>query len=421
MLFQLLSIYFRGYLNYVINFTSHESLAFKKLIATSFEIRQNDRYKIKTLFSNVLTVIKAPVLKNAASLKPVVIYDVDPSSAELRFRYVRELKGYDSEKEFSFLSAKQLKGFFSIRQKLIFVSATMPVILSVLLIALFKTDRSGLSQVYSNLLVSFNALKVLRQNAVKECIFFSAYDTNSTFLAVLLQRYKIKVTVVPSEVPLYKWNSILIADDLVLCSPYQNVELSYLPGVVYKTKHPGFPETAPAIRQLYTKQQPFSLKMGFISTGGWVREKLGHIEQGTGLRFNEERILNDLSNILNTRPHIELILYPHPRELNYYEGDIGRLKQYYQTFLGNTNFNISDTSLPSNQRFDEVYLALAYMSTLIFERAYFKRRSAIVYFKENLFPLPYEDEYLRFVSTKTELASLVDLIYGPLCHAVMKT
>lgn len=420
MLFRLLRVYFRGYLHTVMNVTSHDAFAFKKLISTSFKVRQKDRYKIRILFSDFLTVFKARVLKDTIKLTETVIYDVDPHSAELRFRYVRELDGHDSGKALSFLPAKQLEVFFSLGQKIAFIVLTLPVTLSVLLMALFKTDRSGLSQIYSNFLVSFNALQVLRQNGVKECILFSAYDTNSSFLALLLQSCKIKVTVVPSEVPLYKWNSILIADHLVLCSPYQEVELAYLPAVIYKSKQTGFPETAPSIRHLYTNEQPFSLKMGFISTGGWVREKLGHIEQGTDLRSNEERILNDLGYILSTRRHIELIVYPHPRELNYYEGDEGRLKQYYQTFLGEANFKISDTSQPSNQRFDEVYVALAYMSTLVFERAYFKRRSAIVYFKEELFPLPYHDEYLRFISAKEELTSFVDTLFEPVRYANMK-
>ena len=257
----------------------------------------------------------------------------------------------------------------------------------------------------------------MKGSNLTEFVMFSAYDTNSAFLSVNLQKCGVHVTTVTSEVPLYKWNTILVTDTLHVCSAYQVEEVKHLPGIIYKTLETGAPEKYFEVKTLYNEPLAPNNKLGFISTGGWVRKRLGHIDQGIDIEYFERKILMDLNAIIREAKYIKLIIYPHPREANYFKGSREELIAFYRNMLPDIDFDINFSGEPTNKLFDECYLAVCFMSTSIFERLHAKRKSAVAYFKEHIFPVHFVSEYLNFVSNEQELAQLIYKNYPPITMA----
>ena len=216
------------------------------------------------------------------------------------------------------------------------------------------------------------------------------------------------VSAVTSEVPLYKWNKIIVADHLIICSEYQKNELEkFKKTIKYQSYQLAEPEVYYEVKNLYTSEQQYSNNLGFLSTGGWVRNRLGHINQGIDIELNENTILKDLNDILKTNRHINLIVYPHPREAKYFDNNKQKLFEFYKSKLPDIDFEMNTSEKPSNQLFNETYLSICYMTTIIFERLHSRRKSAIIYFKEEFFPLEFNSNFLSFIKDKKSLNDLI--------------
>lgn len=399
-------VFFVGLVQSLFKLNSKCSLAFKKLIGTSFLIQETHRYQYKTILSRIKDFLNSPILaKNIAIKSNYIVYDVNDYSKQNRLDYLKNYNVIYSNLQF--ISAESLLGFKTNWHKILMILSIIPIVLVQLLLGLFIKDKSGISSVLQNILITSNFLNILDSKSVSKLFIFSIYDTNSAFLSLSLMRNGFNVVNISSEVPLYKWNKIVICNTLHVCSSYQLAELNHIPTLIYDKVKLGMPEKSYMVKDLYVNEpSPINNQLGFISTGGWVRNKLGHVDQGTNIESNEAQILLDLNEILHNCNSIKLIIYPHPRELTYYS-NIEDLTQHYKQFLPNINFEIKQKGTPNNELFDETQLAICYLSTIIFERAYFKRKSAIVYFKDDIFPVDFKDDYLAIINSREELNQLI--------------
>lgn len=405
-----LYIFFVGLIQSPFKPNSKYVLAFQKLIGASFLIQEAHRYQYKTILSRIKDFLNSPILTNREKLvSNCIVYDVNDYSKQNRLDY---LKNYNVQYSNSqFVSADSLLVFKSNFHKISVISLLIPVVVVQLVLGLFIKDKSGISSVLQNMLVNSNFLSSIDSKSVSNIVLFSIYDTNSAFLSLCLMRKRLHVTNITSEVPLYKWNKITICNTLHVCSNYQLAELKQIPTLIYDKVELGMPEKSYLVKHLYeSKASVNSKQIGFISTGGWVRNKLGHLNQGTDIEKNEAKILYDLNEILIEHSNIQLIIYPHPRELTYFSS-IEDLINHYKQFLPRINFQIQPTKQANNELFNETKLAICYLSTIIFERAYFKRASAIVYFKDDIFPVKFEDEYLTIIDSKEKLNQLINKTY----------
>lgn len=384
-------------------------MAFSKLISTSFNVPEKFRYHLKTVFSGIKTAYRLPIINlPVVSEDAVLVYDLSKTNVQDRLGYLKDL--FPTE-QFSYISSDNCKGYKSTGDKWLFLLTSLPAQLMIVFTGLIKKERSGINSILTNVLLTRNMVAIAKQSGRYKFILFSAYDTNSAFLSVNLQKSGIEVTTVTSEVPLYKWNTILVTDILHLCSEYQVEEVKHLPNIIYKTVEIGAPEKYFEVKDLYQEPAVPNSKLGFISTGGWVRKRLGHIDQGIDIESFEQRILKDLNAILPKAKHIELIIYPHPREVSYFNGSEEELKAFYRSLLPDIHYTIKLSGKPTNQLFDECYLAICFMTTTIFERMHAKRKSAVVYFKERIFPVNFVSGYLNFVLNKQELKELIQKNY----------
>jgi len=401
--------FFSAFLHYCFDIRSNLRLAFLKLIGTSFNVPEKFRYHLKTVFSGILSAYALPAINMSLPSKDAtLVYDLSMNSKQDRLGY---LKDQFPKENFVYISADTCKGYKSATDKCLFLFASLPIQLIIILTGLVKKERSGINSILTNILLTRNLVALAKQSDSHKFIIFSVYDTNSAFLSINIRKSGIEVTTVTSEVPLYKWNTILVTDILHLCSEYQIEEVKHLPNIIYKKLETGAPEKYFEIKDLYKKTALLNNKLGFISTGGWVRKRLGHIDQGIDIEAFEKNILKDLNTILSKTKHVELIIYPHPRELRYFSDSQEELKAFYEKMLPDADFTINFSGMSTGKLFDECYLAICFMTTTIFERLHAKRKSAIVYFKENIFPVNFSSEYLHFISTEQELDQLIQNTY----------
>jgi hypothetical protein len=401
--------YFSGLFFNSIGRASKSALCYRKLTGASFDLPEKDRYSYRSLLSGIKRVYTLPIekaIKNKDHAnKKIIVYDLNSDAEKSRIEF---LNYYGIKDDLVFIASDKIRHFNSGLDKVVFIIVTMPVQVQLMISGLFKKDKSGLSSILKNILLTRNLVRIATRGKASKVILFSIYDTNSSFLANSIMREGIYVSQVTSEVPLYKWNRVIVTNELILCSEYQEHELNEFKVTLLFDKYTLFgPELYYKVADLYKHTPLKNNKLGFYSTGGWLRKKLGHADQGVDIKFYEAKILKDLATVLRKRKDIELIIYPHPREWVNFSGSEVEMRKFYSGFLGDTNFNISAAGKPTNLIFDEVYLAVCYMTTVIFERMHAGRKSAFVYFKENGFPVKKGIKNLSIINNEVELEELV--------------
>jgi hypothetical protein len=413
-LFFLILSYFKGMFFYVLGETNRASLSYQKLLDSSFNLPEKFRYSYKSVLSELRKVVKIPVKlychEQTESINDSsIVYDLSDVSKEERIHYLRF---YGIENELVFVTSQELIYFSSFSHKVWFLFVTIPIQIQLLILGLFKKDISGLSFVLKNILITSNFLILSLRQKIKDVYMFGIYDTNSAFLSYSLMKNNRFVHQITSEVPIYKWNKIIVTNELILCSEYQFAEVeAFKKTVVYDSCKLFGPELYYKVAHMYQLPAVRNNKVAFYSTGGWVRNKLGNIDQGIDIECFEEKILKDIDDCLSKYNELELIIYPHPREKVYFDHSIKLLQQHYLKFLPNCKFTIKTENILTNEFFNECYLAICFISTVIFERVHAKRQSVLMYQNEKEFPLKNNVDYLHFINNKDELKTIIKKCY----------
>ena len=413
-LFFLILSYFKGMFFYVIGETNRASLSYQKLFNISFNLPEKYRYSYKSVLSELRKLACIPVKLDSHELtesnnNSSIVYDLSDVSKKERIHYLRF---YGIENELVFVTSQELVYFSSFGHKVWFLFVTFPIQIQLLILGLFKKDISGLSFVLKNILITSNFLKLSKRQKIKDVYMFGIYDMNSAFLSYSLMKKHNYVHQITSEVPIYKWNKIIVTNELILCSEYQFAEIeAFKKTVVYDSCKLFGPELYYKVADLYQFPAVKNNKVAFYSTGGWVRNKLGNIDQGLDIECFEEKILNDIDDCLSEYKELELIIYPHPREKVFFDHSIELLQQHYLKFLPNCKFTIKTENILTDEFFNECYLAICFISTVMFERVHAKRQSVLMYQNEKEFPLKNTVDYLHFINSKDELKTIIKKCY----------
>ncbi len=413
-LFFLILSYFKGMFFYVIGETNRASLSYQKLFNISFNLPEKYRYSYKSVLSELRKLACIPVKLDSHELtesnnNSSIVYDLSDVSKKERIHYLRF---YGIENELVFVTSQELVYFSSFGHKVWFLFVTFPIQIQLLILGLFKKDISGLSFVLKNILITSNFLKLSKRQKIKDVYMFGIYDMNSAFLSYSLMKKHNYVHQITSEVPIYKWNKIIVTNELILCSEYQFAEIeAFKKTVVYDSCKLFGPELYYKVADLYQFPAVKNNKVAFYSTGGWVRNKLGNIDQGLDIECFEEKILNDIDDCLSEYKELELIIYPHPREKVFFDHSIELLQQHYLKFLPNCKFTIKTENILTDEFFNECYLAVCFISTVMFERVHAKRQSVLMYQNEKEFPLKNNVDYLHFINSKDELKTIIKKCY----------
>lgn len=237
--------------------------------------------------------------------------------------------------------------------------------------SIFESNRANWALLIRELNDTTVFVHWLRQNNIKRLYDFLPYELESNWISLLCRKLEIETIKIPSSGPLATHNSILIADKIVLSSPYHQEELKiFEDSIRYKSLLKWGPERAQTYIQRYRTNKPESSKrtIGFYSHASWLRLAQDHADVGLNIPEAEEKLLNDLFRFVNENKEFELRIFLHPRERA--PETINATQMYYNSKLGEGSYQFNDFSKPTTACFEDAGIAMAAFSTILFERLF---------------------------------------------------
>jgi hypothetical protein len=302
--------------------------------------------------------------------EPVAIYNGNLSSLELRSEYLNVMCG---ERAGITFSKDMLSSSMALPWKLLAVVSMFFSSLFLMLFIPFSKHRENLSLLPLSLVETAHFLHLLRKFNIKKVNFFCIYLSDANLNAWLLQKYKIEVNKIPSEVPLGFLNQEIISDSLALCFRYQNDEVKHFAsGMHVKQYYNWVPETVFTNASLYvgkTFPSP-GLTLGFYSSAMWLRVALGHMDFNDHAEEAEAPLCRHLGEYTQKHPGVKLQIYLHPLEKTD-AATLARTRKYYDEQLKGVPYEIANETQPTVNCFQECNLAVSVYSTVMFERLFF--------------------------------------------------
>lgn len=226
-------------------------------------------------------------------------------------------------------------------------------------------------------------LKLMHENHLWSFIDFTPFEKDANLLSLLLMDQGIQVMKIPSPGPLSAHHTHLIANTVVCSSAYHLEEIAYFKNWTYEQLLHWPPEQFHTYAHLYANlNKTAKNSIAFYSHGEWVRRAEGHADPGLGILENEAFILTELNAFLTANKHINLVIYPHPKERK--RSDI---LAHYGEFITTGSFRIYEGLQPTAWNFHEEDIAIMAYSTLLFERLSLGFKTLFVSTQAGSFPL----------------------------------
>lgn len=375
---------------FVKNPKTKEQYAAKNLFNTSFrmnEASRKDSLLVLRIYHRLIKELfkysskKEPFICDAESYDKI-IYDATRKSFESRKDFVNHF--FKEGKVTAGIFKNELFNNIPLSQKIaiMFLATLWTPFLFVF--NFFRKDKVGYSLLLFEFVEVYRFIESCKQLKVKEVFFFCIYEKDANITALLLNHNNIIVNKITSETPLSFWNKVIIADKVYLCSAYQLDEIEKYKETIFTDKiYLWGPEK---IVQNYYKYSNLvktnKQNLGFYSTAGWLRKLQGHIEQKVPLDEKEEMVKSILIKFCKNNPQYKLTIFLHPKERTEKVKDL--VIEKYRKDFGDINYTLS--SEVSALSFEEADLAVAFFSTIVFERLYYGYKTIIM-------PIGLEDNF----------------------------
>lgn len=394
LLIKTILFYFKAYFSNIfkINTVSKFSTASQNLFLKSFRVSQLDSEKNLLPF----IFIKQLIYKKISN---EVYYDFEEKVKNGKYIYDGNKNSYLTRKAFcEFYLKDNINGAFYKNELCVFTTLSEKTIYLLIVVlfspfiwikAFFSKDKSPASLLIFEILECYQLLKLCEKNQVKELYHFHIYEKDSNINTLLLQKQNIKVVKIPSEVPLGMWNKKIIADELCICNAYQMEEVNYYKKTMFinEIKYWG-PENILHVIKLYGKTKSNNLEsdsIAFYSTASWVRKLKGHIDQGTNMVENEYLLKTFIREYCIIHPNIRLKIYLHPKEKH--DDLINETYVHYKQIFKDIKYEISDPKQTTSELFNNENIAVAFNSTIIYERLFFGFKALLMPLAHNDFPI----------------------------------
>jgi hypothetical protein len=364
-------------------------LAGKCLLSLSFRYPGKDKnsliffvkYFIRTL---LLKKIYLPDTNKRYSEGNEFFYDISYDSEKQRILYLE----YFLKKPINggIWKEKSL-GYFTFLGKLIQLFSLLILFSFLFPIALFSSiSPASLALIFTEYIETVNLLYITRKNKVSILYYFCIYEKNSNITTIALQSDGAKVIKIPSEVPFFFWNKIIIADTLVLCDTNQLEELERYKDTIHiqETVFWG-PERCVEVLNRYKlksiREAASNQTIGLYSSAAYIRKMEGQLLYGNMLA-QEDALKSILAEYLIINKSAKLLIFPHPKEKNNKYEKI--VINHYSKYFEGLNYSVVLNPKPSSYYLEMVELGISLYSTIIYERLFFG-------FKCLLFSSPHEN------------------------------
>lgn len=305
------------------------------------------------------------------------IIDANAESRNIRINY---LDKYSGDKKRLFISKDTLLAQSTATARLFFVIYLVVSSIPVFLFSIFARRKSNLPLLVMELLECSILLGILKKSKIKYVHYFSIYERDSNMVSFLLMKSGIYVNKIPSEVPLAFWNKVIVADELSFCFKYQTDEFIQFKETMFvsKTKMWAPEQVLNAKKEWLTKEKKIvKNNIGFYSSANWLRDEIGNVDLGKNEAVVENGILTILRNYVIHKPEMSICIFLHPLEkMPAYKA---KVEEHYRPYL-NEQVRISPIEVRTADAYNEVEIAVAQFSTIMFERIYFGFKTLIVPF-----------------------------------------
>lgn len=415
-------VFLKCLFNGILGIKSPFLAAFKSLKGKSFRIPQNDTNRIFFLFivfkNTLCTIWTSKIIEAVDKTEKSAVYDIHATSFELRKTFIRSFHKDDHITKGIF-KIQLLNSYYHFYNKLSDSFLFFFLFLFFFPLAALSKNKGTIILIPVELIENIQLIRNIKNNNVKTIYFFCIYEKDANFAALLLKKYNVNCFKITSEVPLAVWNKTIIADHICICFGYQAEELVHFRNSMFYSDYMLWgPEKSHLVKSLYDNEQQIVLEMeksantvGFYSTGGWLRKKLGHIDQDREIEENELLVLNTIIRYCK-KEQKKLLVFLHPREKAVENFQSTQL--YYKEQLKQVDYEFANLTENTSALFAKVNLAVAFTSTVVFERLYFGFKTLIMPVGFENFPLP--NSPIANICKKSELD-----LYSGIAEAMNQT
>lgn len=302
--------------------------------------------------------------------------------------------------------------------KALIVSINFFICAYAFIISFFNRDSNKLAILTLELTESCALLNVLLKSNSNYVYYFSAYEKDANWVALLLQRNRIYCHKIPSSNPIKNFYSSLLCDKFSFTAPFQVFEYPNLKANWLVNSYeicPNFGAKNLYDYRIEDKGSPPLNSIGLYTRGIWLRKLRGDNFLGVGEDDAELKMLEFIRKFLREADRkISLTILLHPVEKSNHE-QYEKSKLYYSNYFEGFSVNFADSTLGNYQLFNSFDVGIASISSIIFERLYcgYKCLLAPINLKvklyedvnlENVIAIN-EDEFYQKLSTILELSA----------------
>lgn len=366
-------------------FYSGKDLFYKLSFRNTKENQKDIFFSLRCLKKMLFRILFTKNSFREISESGLAVVDILFLNNDLRLSYI----DYFTKKEPGlFIAKNELQFGFNFIHKTFLVFMLLILSPVVILLSLTDSQKQRWPMILNEFFEYVCLAWLLNKKKIKAVCYFCIYEKDSNIVASLLMRQNIYINKIPSEVPLYFFNQVIVANQLSFCFAYQQEEYNAFKKTMFVTKTEQWgPEqilTAPArfFKERGMKKPIFDI--GFFSSGNWLRAELGDIDLGHHDKENEELILRGLIKYSQDN-NLLLRLFLHPLEKR--TEHKATSQNYYKEFLQHENVSLADTTIPSIEGFDGINIAVSLYSTLMFERIFLGFKTILAPFDYDQFPI----------------------------------
>ncbi len=272
--------------------------------------------------------------------------------------------------------------------------------------ALSQTNRANKALMIRDVYETDLAVQLLVEQDAKSVFDFLPYEKDANLLSYFLRKNRLKVVFIPSLNPLRDHNHTMIADEVVLVTPYQLEEMERLfRSTIRCTKiHRWIPEAGFTYISKYRNisQPKPKFALGFYSHGSWARNKAKHLGSDVSLKL-EEWVLENIAQLMNEDESLNLLVFLHPKEK---KSNRDEVLDYYRSILGD-RFDVADYDQRSVDQFHLVELGLASYSSIVYERLFSGFKMLVGSYHHDGFPMDNSSLSKVYFSSREQMKQMV--------------
>lgn len=376
----------------------------------SFRLSEKSKFDKLIPFRILKKLIVGGLKKNTAitcfnKQSNEAIFDSTSNMKNLRVDYIQY---FNKTNPGFFISKDYLIGYLGFWHLLsIFLLLTI-FFIPLLVFSIFSNDKKHYPLFIQELIESINLNILIKKHKIKVLHYFCIYERDANICSYLLIDNDVYVNKIASEVPLYFYNKIVVATQLVCCIPYQLEEFkAYKKTMFVEQTVLWGPESILQVpKRLFLsnkfKNTSITHNIGFFSSGNWLRNKLGHIHLDRNEEEYEKLLFLDIKSYCSNNK-LSFIVFLHPLEKK--PEYISLTESYYKKFNLNPEFDFAPVNQKSIEGFDCINIGIALYSTLMFERLSLGFKTLIAPVGYDDFPLPNSTFNNICVKDKSDLES----------------